>query len=198
MAEPATKMVTYEDLYRIPENVTGEIIDGELIVTPRPSRKHGYAASSLGGRLTPSYQFGEGGGPGGWIFLVEPEIGLGENIMVPDVAGWKRALFPVDEDHNWISVPPDWVCEVLSPGTARTDKTVKMPVYARFGIPYLWFIDPAVRTLDAFRLEDGKWVVVGLFVQDDKVRIEPFSDVEIDLSILWLEEMRTPATGPNE
>ena len=98
----------------------------------------------------------------------------------------------MDEDHNWISVPPAWVCEVLSPGTARTDKTGKMPVYARFGVPHLWFIDPVARTLDAFRLEEGKWVVAGLFVQNDKVqndkvRIEPFPEVEIDLSDLWLE-----------
>ena len=194
MTGPAKNRATYQDLYSIPENMTGEIIDGELIVTPRPSRKHGYAASSLGGRLTPPYQFGEGGGPGGWIFIVEPEIGLGEDILVPDVAGWKRAGFPMDEDHNWISVPPAWVCEVLSPGTARTDKTGKMPVYARFGVPHLWFIDPIARTLDAFRLEEGKWVVAGLFVQNDKVqndkvRIEPFPEVEIDLSDLWLEEM---------
>ncbi len=147
MSEPAKKRATYEDLYGIPQNMTGEIIDGELIVTPRPSRKHGYTASSLGGKLTPHYQFGEGGGPGGWIILDEPEISLGEDILVPDLAGWREERFPESEEHNWISVVPDWVCEILSPGNARIDKTEKMPVYAQYGISHLWLIDPLANTL---------------------------------------------------
>lgn len=193
MSGPAKKKANYDNLFSIPDNMTGEIIAGELIVTPRPSRKHGYVAYSLGGRLTPPYQFGEGGGPGGWIFIAEPEIGFGEDILVPDVAGWKRARFPVDEGHNWISVSPDWICEVLSPGTARMDKTGTMPRYARFGVQHLWLIDPVARTLDAFLLEAGKWVVIGLFVQNDRVRVEPFEETSLDLSDLWLEG--TPQTA---
>lgn len=127
MSDPAKKMATYEDLYSIPENMTGEIIDGELIVSPRPSRRHTSAASSLGSDLISPYQFGRGGCPGGWIIIIEPEIGLGDDIMVPDLAGWKRERFPFEEDHNWISAAPDWVCEILSPKSLRTDKIKKMP-----------------------------------------------------------------------
>ncbi len=87
MSEPPKRKATYEDLSNIPENMTGEIINGELIVTPRPSRKHTYASSALDKKIGPPYQFGEGGGPGGWIIIVEPEIGLGEHILVPDLAG---------------------------------------------------------------------------------------------------------------
>ncbi len=131
MSEPAGKRAVYEDLFGIPENMTGEIIDGELIVTPRPSRKHVYAASSLGNLVGPPYHFGRGGGPGGWIILDEPEIELGENILVPDLAGWRRERFPLSEETNWISVVPDWVCEILSPSTIRVDKVKKMGLYAR-------------------------------------------------------------------
>jgi Uma2 family endonuclease len=187
MAEPANKEATYSDLFDIPENMTGEIINGELIAAPRPSRRHVYASTSLGGKLTPPYQFGEANGPGGWIIIIEPEVGLGRNILVPDLAGWKRERFPVAEDHNWISTPPDWVCEVLSPGTAKIDKTGKMSIYAQHTVPYLWFIDPLAKTLDAFRLENGKWVVVGLFVGSDTIRIAPFEEAEIDLNALWLD-----------
>jgi Uma2 family endonuclease len=186
MAEPAKREATYEDLFDIPENMTGEIINGELIVTPRPSRRHTSAGSSLGYRIGPPYQFGEGGGPGGWIIIIEPEIGLGRNILVPDLAGWKRERFPVSEEHNWISAAPDWVCEVLSPSTAKIDKTDKMSLYAQHGVPHLWFVDPIAKTLDVFRLEAGKWVVVGLFVENDKMRAEPFEKLEIDLGALWL------------
>jgi Uma2 family endonuclease len=187
MAKLAKQRATYEDLFHIPENMTGEIIDGELIVTPRPSRKHVYTASALGSEVGPPYQFGRGGGPGGWIILDEPEIRLGENILVPDLAGWRRERFPLSEETNWISVTPDWVCEVLSPSTLRVDKIRKMPVYAQSGVLHFWLIDPLARTFDVFRLESGQWVVAGLYAEDDKVRAEPFQDIVIELVNLWLE-----------
>lgn len=190
MSEPAKKKATYEDLYNIPENMTGEIIDGEMIVTPRPSRRHIYTASALDKKIGPPYQFGEGGGPGGWIILVEPEIGFGGDILVPDLAGWKEERYPDEEAHNWISVAPDWVCEVVSPSTRQRDKMEKMAIYAQEGVPYFWLIDPIAKTLDAFRLEGRKWVVVGLYVEGAKARIEPFEDIEISLDDLWQKERR--------
>jgi Uma2 family endonuclease len=185
MAEPAKNKATYEDLYSIPENMTGEIIAGELIATPRPSRRHVYAASALGIEVGPSYQFGRGG-PGGWIILDEPEIQFGEDILVPDLGGWRRERFPASEEHNWISVAPDWVCEVLSPGTIRVDKVKKMTIYGRHGVGYVWLLDPMNRTLDVLGLESGKWVVLGVYAEDDKVRAAPFQEVEIEMEHLWL------------
>jgi Uma2 family endonuclease len=187
MSEPAGKRATYEDLYQVPENMTGEIINGELIVTPRPSRKHVYTASALDKKIGSPYQFGEGGGPGGWIILVEPEIGLGEHTLVPDLAGWREERYPDEEPHNWISVPPDWICEVISPSTRRVDKMEKMPIYAQYQIPFCWLVDPMEKTLDVFRLKAGEWVVAGFYVGEAKVRAEPFTAIEINLSDLWRE-----------
>ena len=184
MAELASKNATYEDLCAIPENTTGEIIDGDLYAHPRPTRKHIYAASALDKRLGP-YQFGNGEGPGGWIILVEPEIGFDGNILVPDLAGWKDERYPDEEDANWISVAPDWVCEVLSPSTAQVDKIRKMPVYAQSAVGYVWLIDPAIKTLDAFRLEFGRWMLLGSHGEDDRIRMEPFEEIEINLGDLW-------------
>lgn len=189
MTEPAKKGATYNDLYAIPENMTGEIIAGELIVTPRPSRKHAAATTLLTSRLVPPYQFGEGGGPGGWIILVEPEIGLGENIVVPDLAGWKRERFPFQEETNWISVAPDWVCEILSPSTLRLDKVRKMPLYAQFGVKYIWLLDPAAMTLDAFQNEAHRWVLLGSYAEQDQVRLAPFPEIELKLGDLWLDTL---------
>ncbi|NLJ27076.1 MAG: Uma2 family endonuclease [Deltaproteobacteria bacterium] len=194
MSEPVKRKAAYEDLFSIPENMTGEIINGELVVTPRPSRKHIYTATALGGEVIPPYQFGRGG-PGGWIILMEPEIGLGEHILVPDLAGWKEERFPDEEPHNWISVVPDWICEVLSPSTLKRDKMEKMPIYARRGVPYFWLIDPVAETLDVFRLEHGNWMVAGLYVEDAKVRAEPFTEIEINLSDLWRGERRRESSG---
>lgn len=186
MNEPARKTATYDDLYSIPDNMVGEIIDGELIASPRPSRKHIYATSSLDKEIGPPFQ-GDKGGPGGWIILVEPEIALGDNIIVPDLAGWKRERFPVEEDHNWISVVPDWVCEVISPGTANIDRVRKMGIYLMHRVPYYWIIDPISKTLEVFENENSKWTVVGSFEGNDKVKVLPFHEVEINLSSLWLD-----------
>jgi len=193
MSELAKKKATYEDLYSIPENMTGEIINGELIVTPRPSRKHVRTAIVLGNKIGSPYDFGEGGGPGGWIFLIEPEIGLGEHTMVPDLAGWKRERFPIEEDHNWISAAPDWVCEILSPNTLRTDKVKKMPIYAHHGVGHIWLIDPVAMTMDAFRLESGRWSLLASFSENDKVRAEPFQEIEINLGDLWVGDLQPPS-----
>lgn len=187
MAEPAKLKARYEDLFKVPENMTGEIINGELVVTPRPSRRHIFATSVLSTKVMVPYQFGEGEGPGGWIILIEPEIGLGEHTLVPDLAGWREERYPDEEPNNWISVAPDWVCEILSPATRRRDRMGKMPIYATYEVPYLWLIDPIDKTLEVFRLKEGEWVVAGLYEEDTKVRAVPFVDVEINLSDLWRE-----------
>ena len=187
MPEPAKKKASYDDLYNIPTNMLGEIIDGELIATPRPSRKHVYAASILGAEVLPPYQLGRGGGPGGWIILDEPELSLGEHILVPDLAGWRKERLQALPEENWIAVAPDWVCEILSPGTIRLDKTRKMPIYAAHGVEYLWLIDPSVKSLDVFKLGSGNWILMGTYAEDDKVRAEPFQEVEIHLGNLWWE-----------
>ncbi|MGA2223879.1 MAG: Uma2 family endonuclease [Syntrophobacteraceae bacterium] len=186
MVQPAEKKATYDDLYNIPENMIGEIIDGELITTPRPAARHSYTASVLGFELGPPFQIGRNG-PGGWVILHKIEIMMGENLLVPDLTGWRRERFPGLPKENWISVPPDWVCEILSPSTVRVDKIRKMPVYARHEVPYVWLIDPVSKTLDVFKLESGKWVWQCAFVENDKVRAEPLHEVEIELGNLWIE-----------
>ena len=185
MSETAKKMATYEDLYTIPENTVGEIIDGELFVTPRPSVGHNHAASVLGGEVAGPYHLGRGG-PGGWVILDEQEVMLGQHLLVPDLSGWRRERFPEKPSENWISIAPDWLCEVLSPSTARIDKVRKMPFYAQFGVPHLWFLDPIARTLEVFRLESSRWVLLAAFADSDSVCAEPFTEIEICLGDLWL------------
>ncbi len=185
MSIQALKFATYEDLYAIPENMIGEIISGRLVVTPRPSRRHILAASALGGELMPRFQFRGGDGPGGWVILVEPEVGFGEDILVPDLAGWKIERYPEDEPHNWISVSPDWVCEILSPRTETRDRDQKMTVYARHGVPHVWLINPIIATLEAYKLSPGGWLRVAIFSGNSVVRVEPFQETEINLGNLW-------------
>lgn len=186
MGEAAEKKATYEDLYNIPENMVGEIVDGELHTMPRPSPRHAKATSDLGAIIGYPYRFGRGG-PGGWIILYEPELRFDEHILVPDLAGWKKERFQSSVEKNWIEVSPDWICEVLSPSTRRLDKTRKMPIYAEHNVGHIWLIDPIDKTLDVFKLVSGGWLLLNSFVETDKARAEPFQEIEIDLGELWLE-----------
>jgi Uma2 family endonuclease len=185
MSMPAKRKAVYDDLYNLPENMTGEIIEGELHAFPKPHYRHSNAVSAIGSELKPPYQFGKHGGPGGWIILIDVEIMLGENLLVPDLAGWRQERLPAPPVGNWTTVVPDWVCEILSPSTFRIDRVRKMPIYAAHNVSYLWLIDPLNRLLEAFKLKDGAWVVMGNYSEKDKVRVEPFQEVEIDLANLW-------------
>ncbi|MCE5243942.1 MAG: Uma2 family endonuclease [Syntrophobacteraceae bacterium] len=187
MAGTTRKQASYLDLHDIPENVVGEILNGELTAMLRPARRCLHAASSLGAEIMPAYQFGKGSGPGGWTVYHEPEVQLGENTVVPDLAAWKNASLVSLSPEARMDVAPDWVCEVLSPTTLRADKVRKMPIYARFGIPFLWLVNPLVKNLDVFALEAGRWTLTGSYSEDDVVRAEPFQKIEIELRRLWID-----------
>lgn len=177
----------YQAFSNLPENVVGEILNGELHTRPRPSPKHALAASYLGDDLVGPYGKGRGG-PGGWWIIDEPEIHLSDDIMVPDLAGWKKTHLPKLPETAFFSLVPDWVCEVLSPHTARKDRIRKMPLYAEYGVSHIWLIDPAIRTLEVYRLENRFWKLIGTYAEADRISAEPFQETTMDLALLWGEE----------
>jgi Uma2 family endonuclease len=180
-----TSPVTYEDLLKVPDHLVAEIIDGELFTSPRPGMRHARAASLLGAKLGPPFDLGEGG-PGGWWIIDEPELHLGRDILVPGLSGWRRERMPTYPDAAYCEVAPDWVCEVVSPWTARLDRVYKMPKHAEHSVPHLWMIDPVAKTLEVFRLEKKSWILRATYGDDDRVRAEPFEAVEIGLQPLWV------------
>ena len=187
MADPAKRRATYQDILDAPEHMVAEIVDGTLYTSPRPAKPHTNAASVLGEELGPPFRRGRGG-PGGWIILDEPELHLGPDVLVPDLAGWKRERMPVlTADEPYFTISPDWVCEILSPSTARLDRTAKLPLYARAEVSHAWLIDPLLRTLEVFRLESGRWSIVSTFTDDARVRAEPFEAFELELGLLWAD-----------
>lgn len=184
MSATARKLATYEDLFDLPEHLVGEIIHGQLITHPRPASRHAAASTGVSGQIYNPFHQGRGG-PGGWRILFEPELHLGPHILVPDLAGWRRERMPELPDVAFFTLPPDWVCEVLSPGTARVDRADKMPIYAAQGIPFLWLIDPAPRTLEVFLLRDGRWSLEHVYQEDEEVRAVPFDAIAFPLADLW-------------
>jgi Uma2 family endonuclease len=184
MAEPAVRRATYEDLVRVPSHLVAELIDGQLITSPRPAPPHALATSSLSGELHGPFDRGRGG-PGGWIILYEPELHLNGDALVPDLAGWRRERMPALPQTAAFELAPDWVCEVLSPSTAAIDRTVKIPVYAREGVGHVWLIDPLAQTLEVLRLDAGSYRIVGAWNGDAVVHAEPFEALGIALTELW-------------
>ncbi|HEY2511597.1 MAG TPA: Uma2 family endonuclease [Polyangiaceae bacterium] len=184
MDEPAKRQATYEDLLAVPEHLVAEILHGVLVTQPRPAARHARAASVLGIELGAPFDRGKGG-PGGWILLDEPELHLHGDVLVPDLAGWRRERMPELPDAAAFDLPPDWVCEVLSPSTAATDRTEKMPVYARERVAHLWLVDPIARMLEVLRLDGSRWLLLGAWRDDAKVAAEPFEAFELDLASLW-------------
>jgi Uma2 family endonuclease len=185
--EPARRPATYDDLLALPDHVVGEIVDGELFVSPRPAPRHAVASSVLGGQIGPPYHSGRGG-PGGWWILNEPELHLIRDVLVPDLAGWRRSRLPRIPETAYFTVTPDWVCEVLSPRTARLDRLKKLGVYARDAVGHAWLIDPIARTLEVFGLEGSRWSLLTGYGDDDTVTAEPFEALALDLSLLWVDD----------
>jgi Uma2 family endonuclease len=178
------KPATYADLEALPAHVVGELIAGELHVSPRPAAPHTVAASRLGGGLSGPFDDGRGG-PGGWIILDEPELHFGEDVLVPDLAGWRRERMPRPPRTAAFTLAPDWVCEVLSPSTAALDRGLKLPLYARQGVRHVWLMDPEARTLEVFQWEGARYVLLVTHTGLARVRAEPFEAVELELSFLW-------------
>ncbi len=180
----ARTLATYEDLFNLPANVVGQIVFGTLHAHPRPAVAHAIATSAIGEELGPPFKRGKGG-PGGWIILDEPESHLGTDVLVPDLAGWRRARLPEAPRTAFLSLAPDWACEVLSPSTSSLDRGDKLKVYARENVPHVWLVDPAAMTLEVLMLDGPTYRIADVFSNSAKVRAAPFDAIELDLSILW-------------
>lgn len=176
---------TYEDLVAVPENLVAEMFDGELYASPRPAIPHANAASVLGIEIGGPFHRGRNG-PGGWWILDEPELHFGNDVLVPDLAGWRRERLPSVPPDAYLTVPPDWVCEVLSPATERIDRAKKLRIYAREGVFHAWLLNPLLQTLEVLALDRDAWKLVATHEGGAPVRAEPFAAIELELGALWL------------
>ena len=181
------RRATYQDVLDAPEHMVAEVIDGKLYTHPRSASPHGVACSSLADELISPFQKSRGG-PGGWWIVFEQELLLGDDILVPDLSGWRRERMPVPPEASLITLPPDWVCEILSPSTRKIDLYKKRPIYAREGVSHQWLLDPGERTLEAFELRQGEWVPIASLQGNDPVSVPPFDAITFNLGDLWIPE----------
>ena len=184
MTKALKQDATYADLYGVPENFVAEILGGELYASPRPAYPHAFSASALGVYIGGPFQFGING-PGGWLVLDEPELRMADDVLVPDLAAWRRERLPALSTGEYPALAPDWVCEVLSPSTERIDRAKKLGIYARERVRYAWLVEPLQKTLEILRLESERWSLLATHSAGERVRAEPFDAIELDLDTLW-------------
>jgi Uma2 family endonuclease len=183
-AKPSDRPATYADIEALPPNMVGEIVHGVLYAQARPASPHAAATSALSDELGPPFKRGKGG-PGGWVILFEPELHLREDVLVPDLAGWRRERMPEMPHVAAFDLSPDWVCEVLSGSTQKLDRGAKLPVYARERVPHVWFVDPIEQYLEVLRLDGETYRIIATHVADARVRAEPFDAIDLELKNLW-------------
>lgn len=186
MADAAKRQAAYADLPRAPEHALAQIIDGDLVLQPRPGARHAAAASALGEELGPPFKRGRGG-PGGWLILFEPELHLDTHVLVPDLAGWRRERLPLVGDEAFFTLAPDWIGEVLASSTAGLDRVRKLPLYAAARVHHVWLVDPVARTLEVLEQRDASWVLLVAFEGDARARAVPFDAIEPELGLLWAD-----------
>jgi Uma2 family endonuclease len=181
--KPLKKRATYDDLREVPDHFVAEMFDGDLYVSPRPALPHANAASGLLSEIRSSFHHRK---PGGWVILVEPELHFGRDVLVPDIAGWRRARLPDVPAEAYLSLAPDWICEVLSPSIEPLDRGKKLRIYAREGVGHAWLVDPLAHTLEVLSLDAGTWTHVGKYEGAARVRAAPFDAIELTLDALWI------------
>jgi Uma2 family endonuclease len=184
----ARRPARYDDLLQVPDTMVAEILDGELVTNPRPATPHAHASIGISIDIGGAFRGPPGAPPepDEWWILVEPEVHLGSDVLVPDLAGWRRGRLAVLPSVAAMTQAPDWACEVISPSTGAIDRGRKMRIYAREGVGHLWLVDPIARTLEVYRLEDGRWIVAEVYGGDGAVRAEPFAAIEVVLARWWL------------
>jgi len=174
----------YQDILQAPASHVAQIINGRLHILPRPFAPHVMAHGSLLEIIKHSFGHDKKD-PGGWWITHEPEIHFSEeNVLVPDLAGWRLKTMPRWPQREF-TVVPDWVCEVLSPSTRNTDKNSKSKVYADAGVRHMWLVDPKNKTLEAFELRGRGWASLALVSGDAVVCLPPFDAISFWLGRLW-------------
>ncbi len=184
MTQLARRLQTYDDVLAL-KTERAELLAGEIVLSPSPSPAHQAALMLVGAELLGPFQRGRGG-PGGWWLIPDVDVSFGAHDVVrPDLSGWRKDRVPNFPGVRPVRVRPDWVCEMLSPGSAALDQGEKKSLYAKSGVPFYWIVDPLNRTIVVLALRDGAFEVVAVVGDQGCARLVPFDEIELELDSMF-------------
>jgi len=202
LASPAQPQpATIEEWLAIPEEQRAELIGGRIVRHAMPGPTHGVVQRAIGARLDPFHRRkGDDDAPGGWWVSQEVDMFIGGVGCRPDLIGWQREVhptLPAPNARGVVTEVPEWVCEVLSASTAAYDTGAKRDAYHRAGVRWYWLADPLYRTLTVLRRIEEGYLIVRAATLGERVRVEPFEAVEIEVGELFDfgEEAPTETAG---
>jgi Uma2 family endonuclease len=179
---PGRVALTYQDYAALPDDGRRyEIHEGELSVTPAPGSKHQIVSSNL-------------------VWALETQVrsrGLGLVLCAPlDVILSDRTIVQPDIvflatdrvgriSERGVEGGPTLVVEILSPSTRETDRNAKLRLYASYGVPWYWIVDPDARTVETYKLVAGSYTLSARIAGDEPLGAEPFPDLALAPTALW-------------
>jgi Uma2 family endonuclease len=176
----ALQLKTVQDLLASPDERV-ELIGGEIVRRPMTRARHGRVQRRVSRDLGP---YDDGPSPGGWWIMTEISVAYdAHECPSHDLAGWRRERLPRLPDGP-IDLPPDWVCEIVSPGHEKKDTLTIPLLLRRHRVPHYWLIWPEDRTLVAYGLDDGEWSIIATLKESERGRVPPFEAVELDLGAM--------------
>jgi Uma2 family endonuclease len=190
MAQKIPPMATEADLRALPDGQVAHLVGGQIYCHARPRVAHAELVGSLYRELCNSFSDKRRGGPGGWLFLIEPELKLASDVLSPDIAAWRRERMPRAPGVARITMAPDWVCEVLSKSTESFDRGAKRRAYLRAGVTHLWYVQPAAKHIEVYRKQNDLYASVAEGSFMGPIALEPFAEPAIDLGELgeWSDD----------
>lgn len=177
--------VTYEMYREMPEDSGRfELLDGVLeLMSPGPSATHQSIGRELEFKLMQSCRSDY------VIFYAPLDVILSQtNVLQPDLMMIHRSRLHIVTDRG-VEGAPDLVVEIMSPGSRKRDKVLKMRMYARHGVPEYWIVDAVSRTLEQYRMNDGgeHYILQALFEGDDVVTSDKLPCVSFVVSDIFIE-----------
>lgn len=174
--QPAKTNATYQDVLDAPEHMRAELIDGNLYLQGSPRGNHQLISQGLAGTLGPPLNRASG-----WVILRDVELHL-PKTLVPDLSGWRAERFTEPLDSPRFEVVPDWVCEVLSPGTKGYDRGLKRRHYFDAGVDWLWYVDPVERLIEAYERHETGYMLLDTATEAEPRALLPFP---LSIQIAW-------------